>query len=146
MAVNPLALNACALFFWCNSMDCSGTSLGLGRRTSPDAGAIPCHTGKALQGLSPACAAWRGTNHWEGTGVCSSVGCSFPCSLGQTSSTFLGFHCALRRGRGGELLLRDRLGSEEVGMSWQFVCTSHYMELGVGLSSGRYRQACRGSR
>lgn len=48
VAVNPRTLNACVLSFWCNSIGSSGTPLGLGRRMSPEAGAIPCHAGKVL--------------------------------------------------------------------------------------------------
>lgn len=140
MAVNPLALNACTLSFWCNSMGCSRRPLGLGRSMSPEAGAIPCHAGKGMRAeLSGCCLG--GNIHW----ACGSASCSFLSSLGQRSSTFPCFSCAQGGGRGGELLLGCCLGSKEFGMSWQFVCSSCDVLLGVELSPGRYRQACRGS-
>lgn len=112
-------------------------TLGQGRGVSLVAGAIPCHIGKVL-GAEPGECCLEGRKlleKWKSTWTCSSVGYRLSFSLEQRSSTFFCFHCAPRTERGGELLPGGCLGNEEVGMSWQLVCTSCYM-LGVGLRAG----------
>lgn len=108
---------------------------GAGEKDKPEAGAIPCYTGKVL-GAEPGGCCLEGTKALR-----RHLGfqqCRFQFSFLPTveEQDFLLLSLRPEEGKGGKLLLGGCLGSTEVGMSWQFVCTSPYVELGAGLSLG----------
>lgn len=92
-------------------MGCSRTPLGLGRRMSPEVGAIPCHASKVLGAEPSGCCLEGKKSLGRHLGLQQ---CRLQLSFlpRMEESTFFCFHCALRREGKGRRAALGRLPGE----------------------------------